>query len=161
MKRLLLVACFALAALALTPSPAAADATAFYGVATTTVSRPATGLAIAVKIILVGIEFEYAHMDERYPEHVPGVNSTMFNLVLSTPTKVKIYFTTGGGLSHETLGAASEWGFGTNIGGGVKIPLAGPLRIRIDYRLFNVHGSIPGSVDKRQQRIYGGLNFAF
>jgi hypothetical protein len=161
MKRLLLIPLFALAALALTPSPAAADATAFYGVATTTVTRPATGLAIAVKIILVGIEFEYAHMDERYPEHVPGVNSTMFNLVLSTPTKVKIYFTTGGGLSHETLGAASEWGFGTNIGGGVKIPLAGPLRIRIDYRLFNVHGSIPGSVDKRQQRIYGGLNFAF
>jgi hypothetical protein len=100
-------------------------------------------------------------MDERNPERVPGVNSSMFNLVLSSPTKIKVYFTTGGGLSHETLGAASAWGFGTNIGGGVKLPLAGPFRIRIDYRIFNLHGNIPGAVDKRQQRIYGGINFAF
>jgi hypothetical protein len=161
MKRLFLIPLLALAALALTPAPAAADATAFFGVATTTINRPATGIAIAVKVVMIGIEFEYAHMDERYPERVPGVNSSMFNLMLESPTKIKVYFTAGGGLSHETLGAASEWGFGTNIGGGVKLPLAGPLRIRIDYRLFNVHGTIPGSVDTRQQRIYGGINFAF
>jgi opacity protein-like surface antigen len=161
MKRLLLIPVLALAALALAPSPAAADATAFYGVATTTVSRPATGLAIAVKILLVGIEFEYAHMDERNPQQVPGLNTSMFNLVLATPTKVKVYFTTGGGLAHQTLGSASEWTFGTNIGGGVKFPLAGPLGLRIDYRIFKVHGALPGSVDKRQHRIYGGMNFAF
>ena len=30
---------------------------------------------------------------------------------------------------------------GMNVGGGVKITLAGPLRVRVDYRLFTLRGS--------------------
>jgi hypothetical protein len=161
MKRLLLIPLAALTALALTPAPAAADATAFFGAATTNMTRPASGFAIAVKVIVVGIEFEYAHMDERTSSALPGINSSLFNVVMSTPTKIKLYLTAGGGLTHETLGAGTAWGFGTNIGGGVKLPLAGPLRVRVDYRIISVHGTVPGAVDKPQQRIYAGINFAF
>ena len=31
-----------------------------------------------------------------------------------------------------------ETGFGTNVGGGVKIDLVGPLRLRLDYRVFKL-----------------------
>lgn len=161
MTRKLPIPLAALVALALTPAPAAADATAFFGVAPTTTTRPANGLAIAIKVLVVGIEFEYAHIDERTANVLPGVNSSMFNVMLETPTKAKVYMTVGGGLSHETLGAATKWGVGTNIGGGLKLPLAGPLRLRIDYRIFSLHQTIPGSVNKPQQRIYAGINFAF
>ena len=44
---------------------------------------------------------------------------------------------------HETLSTQpnnSQTNFGSNIGGGAKINLVGPLRLRVDYRVFNLHG---------------------
>ena len=45
-----------------------------------------------------------------------------------------------------------------NTGGGVKINLAGPLRARVDYRVFNLKGN---PRHNNVQRIYAGLNLAF
>ena len=48
--------------------------------------------------------------------------------------------------------------FELNNGGGVKIRLAGPLRARVDYRIFNLRGAPQHST---VQRVYAGLNLAF
>ena len=49
-------------------------------------------------------------------------------------------------------------GLGGNIGGGVKMDLAGPLRLRVDYRVFKQGG---GALYSPAHRIYAGLNVKF
>ena len=68
------------------------------------------------------------------------------------------YFITGGGFYSETLGAHNDLGISLNTGGGVKISLAGPLRVRVDYRVIKL-GS--GALFSPAHRIYAGLNLKF
>ena len=52
--------------------------------------------------------------------------------------------TPGGGVYHESCRSEpndDETNFGTNVGGGAKITLAGPLRLRLDYRVFTLRGT--------------------
>ena len=81
--------------------------------------------------------------------------------MLQTPVAIfgfQPYFTTGGGFYSEQLGAHSDIGLGLNTGGGVKVSLAGPIRLRVDYRLFRL-GS--GALNPTTHRVYAGLNLKF
>ena len=85
----------------------------------------------------------------------------MGNVLLQTPFPVagfQPYVTAGGGIYNESLGAHSDTNFGTNAGGGVKLTLIGPLRLRVDYRVFKL-GS--GALNSPAHRIYAGLNLNF
>ena len=53
----------------------------------------------------------------------------------------------------RSLGNDEETAFLLNNGGGVKINIAGPLRARIDYRIFTLRGN---PKHKNVQRIYAG-----
>jgi hypothetical protein len=59
---------------------------------------------------------------------------------------------------RERFGELTETSFGTNFGGGAKVTLVGPLRLRIDYRVFNLRG---GAAHKTPQRFYVGANLRF
>ena len=52
----------------------------------------------------------------------------------------------------------SDLRFGTNVGGGIKLALAGPLRLRLDYRVFLFKGSF---FPESPKRFYAGLALAF
>jgi hypothetical protein len=85
----------------------------------------------------------------------------MFNGLLQTPVPIagmQFYATAGAGGYRESFGDFSETHFGVNVGGGVKISLAGPLRLRLDYRVFTLQGA---SLHPRPQRFYAGLNLKF
>jgi hypothetical protein len=71
---------------------------------------------------------------------------------------MQFYATAGGGIFREVFGTASDTNFAINTGGGVKISLAGPLRLRIDYRVFKLNGS---PLFSHPQRLYAGLNLKF
>lgn len=144
----------------LCPSTALADATLFLGVNTTPSSRWARGGAIGVSLLIVGFEFEYSNTSEELEDGAPSLRTGMANVLLQTPfpSSVQFYGTVGGGLYRERLGADQETHFGANLGGGVKVSLAGPLRLRLDYRVFTLQGSPRHS---RPQRIYAGLNLMF
>ena len=139
------------------PTTAAADATAFWGFSPNPSTR-ARGFAVGMSLILVGFEFEYASTSEDLDELVPSLRTGMINGLIQTPTSTQFYLTAGGGFYREQLAAASETQFGTNIGGGVKLALAGPLRLRVDYRVFNLRGR---PVYRTPQRIYVGANLTF
>jgi opacity protein-like surface antigen len=158
-----------LAGVLLAPAPAFADLTAFLGRTSTPDSRPAKGFAIGTGLLVVGFEFEYASTDEDLtpddPADVaPAIRTYMFNGLLQTPipiARMQFYGTIGGGIYRETLSIepdASETNFGTNAGGGAKITLAGPIRVRLDYRVFSLRGS-PRHTNV--QRFYAGLNLKF
>ena len=64
----------------------------------------------------------------------------------------------GRGFIASGLATDQETALLLNNGGGVKINLAGPLRVRIDYRVFTLRGNPQHT---NVQRIYAGLNLAF
>ena len=54
---------------------------------------------------------------------------------------MQFYGTAGGGVYRETLTRRlRRRNVGINVGGGVKISLVGPLRLRLDYRVFTLQG---------------------
>jgi hypothetical protein len=146
------------------PSIARADITGFLGVTTTPSNRPAVGFAVGAGLIIVGFEFEYAHTNEDRLELAPELRTFMFNGLLQTPIPIaglQFYGTAGGGVYHESLSTTldlSNTNFGINVGGGVKWSLAGPLRLRLDYRVFTLSGN-PRHTNV--QRFYAGLNLKF
>jgi opacity protein-like surface antigen len=146
----------------LVPSTASADFTAFLGVNPTPSNRTVTGLSGGFGLLIVGFEFEYASTSEDLDELAPGLKTYMFNGLLQTPFPIggmQFYATAGGGLFRETLDEETETNVGMNVGGGVKMNLAGPLRLRLDYRVFTLRGS--DVRHERPQRFYAGLNLKF
>jgi opacity protein-like surface antigen len=149
------------ALLVLVATPARADITAFIGANTTPANRQVRGGAFGFGLLVVGFELEYAFTPDDVAAKAPSLKTGMGNLVLQTPTAVlgfQPYFTTGGGFYQEELGTHSDTGFGVNTGAGVKVSLAGPIRLRVDYRVFRL-GS--GALNSPTHRIYAGLNLKF
>jgi hypothetical protein len=141
-----------------TPVAAYADVTAFLGATLTPSSRSARGVAVGISLLVVGFEFEYASTAEDPLEDGPSLKTGMLNGLVQTPTRTQLYLTAGGGFFRERLNDEGETSFGTNVGGGIKMGLAGPLRLRVDYRIFNLRGN---ARYKNPQRFYVGANFSF
>jgi hypothetical protein len=157
LARLLIVATLLLAA----ASPAFADATVFIGTTATPANRPVKGFALGAGLLIVAFEFEYASTSEEDTDAAPALRTGMGNVLLQTPVPIfgmQPYLTTGGGVYRETLGAHQETHFGLNNGGGVKISLLGPVRARVDYRVFTLRGE---PLHEVVHRIYAGLNLKF
>jgi len=147
--------------LALISSPAFADATLFLGSTTTPTNRPAKGFAVGVGLLVVGFEFEFAETSENLVELAPRLRTGMGNVMVQTPIAVagmQFYLTTGGGAYRETLADRQETHVGVNTGGGVKVSLLGPIKARLDYRVFKLRGE---PLYKTVHRVYAGLNLAF
>ena len=82
--------------------------------------------------------------ERRLVEAAPSLRTFMFNGLLQTPVPIagmQFYGTAGGGvLPRDARRRLSETNVGINVGGGVKMSLAGPLRLRFDYRVFTLQG---------------------
>jgi opacity protein-like surface antigen len=142
-------------------TPAFADLTGFVGANMTPSNRLVRGVSAGAGILVVGVEFEYAKTLDDTKAAAPELTTGMGSVLLQTPFAIlgfQPYFTTGAGPYRERLGTLQHTGFGFNTGGGVKISLVGPLRLRVDYRVFKL-GS--GALNSPAHRIYAGLNLKF
>lgn len=154
--RLVLLAC----CVAVLPATAFADATIFLGANTTPSNRTVKGAAIGVTLVIVGFEFEYANTSEDLPNNAPSLNTFMGNALVQTIpiSGLQFYATAGGGAYHERLDTQSTNNVGINLGGGVKLSLLGPVKLRVDYRVFKLSGS---PLFNNPKRIYAGLTLTF
>jgi hypothetical protein len=146
---------------AATAAPASADATVFIGSTMTPANRAVRGVALGVGLLVVGFEFELADTGETVSEGAPSLRTGMGNVLLQTLSPIagmQFYFTTGGGVYRERLNTRQETHLGVNSGGGVKILLLGPIRARLDYRVFKLRGQ---PLHSTVHRVYAGLNLAF
>ena len=161
MRRIVRVAAFVFLLLGAV-RPAFADFTTFIGATQTPSTRAVRGAALGLSLIIVGFEFEYADTPEDRIAGIPSLRSGMFNMLVQTPfgllSGLQFYGTIGGGAYRERLDAHQETSVGGNIGGGVKMNLVGPFRVRLDYRLFTLRGS---PFHDKPQRVYVGLSLAF
>ena len=156
MKRALICAMFLFAA-----APAWADATVFIGANMTPTNRAVRGGAFGAGLLIIGFEGEYAFTPDDPAAAAPSLVTGSGNVLLQTPFAVlglQPYVTTGAGLYREKLGTHQDTSFALNTGGGVKVSLVGPLRLRVDYRVFKL-GS--GALSSPAHRIYLGLNLKF
>ncbi len=142
-------------------TPASADATVFLGANTTPANRAVKGIAVGIGLVVIGFEFEYAATSDDPSAAAPSLKTGTGSLLLQSPVPFfgfQPYFTTGAGLYHETLGIHSDTSAELATGGGVKVSLVGPIRLRVDYRVFKL-GS--GALYSPAHRIYAGLNLKF
>jgi hypothetical protein len=147
--------------LPLLPQAAAADLTAFAGVTPTPNARPAWGFSGGMTLVLVGWEVEYARTADDEDDLAPSLRTYMGNVFVQNPVPINgltFYATAGAGLYREGFGDVTVTGFGTNVGGGVKIDLSGPIGLRLDYRVLSFTGD---AVHRTPQRFYAGLNVKF
>ena len=162
--RPLRLAPFVLFALLFVPARALADATAFIGVHTNPERQAVRGFAGGFSLLVVGFEGEYSSAGEDESAGVPSLLTVSGNVFVQTPVPVfgtRFYLTTGSGVYRERVDAAShqETNLVFNTGGGAKIKLAGPLRLRLDYRVLKLRGETrrPSAV----HRLYAGINLGF
>ena len=153
----------ALAALfcAVSAMPALADITVFIGANTTPANRQVRGVALGAGLLVVAFEFEYANTTDEPTSLAPSLKTGMGNVLFQTPLAfmgIQPYFTTGAGIYREELGTHQDTSVGFNTGGGAKITLIGPVRLRVDYRVFKL-GS--GALSSPAHRVYAGLNLKF
>ena len=151
------------AALVGVPARALADGTIFLGTNTSPDARTVRGASVGFGLLLIGFEFEYANTSQDEENLAPSLKTGMGNILLQTPFEIfrmQPYFTTGGGFYRERLDPIDyqETNVGLNTGGGVKITLVGPLRLRLDYRIFKLVGDPLYSTPRR---LYAGLNLKF
>jgi len=154
--RPLVITALMLLGLLVKPAPASADITAFYGFSPTVDSRPAKGVAVGMSSMIFGAEFEYSKIDEDITGVAPGLSTYMGQGMLITPgRKAQLYLTAGVGRYNEKFSGAEVSGTATSFGAGIKWRLAGPLKIRADYRTFSLSGT---PVSDKPKRFYVGLN---
>ena len=151
----------ALVLLTVIATPASADATLFLASTTTPANRTARGVAFGVGLLVIGFELEFADTGEALLDGAPSLRTGMGNVLLQTPFPVaglQFYLTTGAGVYRERLDTRQETHMGVNTGGGVKVTLLGPLRVRLDYRVFRLRGE---PLFDTVHRVYAGVNLAF
>jgi hypothetical protein len=152
MPRAPVVGAVLLASLALARE-ARADLTGFAGVVTSPAVRPALGLSAGITLLVIGFEFEFSDAREDVVAGAPSLRIGTGSLIVQTPMSVsglQFYGVLGGGIYRERLQETQETHFAAGVGGGVKVSLAGPLRLRIDYRVFRLRGT---PLHARPQRV--------
>lgn len=159
--RRLMPAVLALVLLLAATRPAHADVTAFLGLSPTGATRTGQGLAAGAGLVVVGFEVEAARLSESADDSAPGLSTASANLLVQTPldiSRTQFYGTAGVGVYRETLGTRRETSVGGNVGGGLKIRVAGPLKLRLDYRLFRLQGQ---PVYRVWHRVSAGATLGF
>lgn len=147
--------------LELAAAPSFADVTAFVGANTTPANRQVRGFAVGAGLLVVGFEFEYANTTDDPLAAAPSLKTGMGNILFQTPLSflgIQPYVTMGAGVYREELGTRQDTGIGLNTGGGAKVSLIGPIRLRIDYRVFKLGKSAQNTP---VHRVYAGLNLKF
>ena len=142
------------------------NVTAFAGVAMTPDPHAAIGVAVGVRPrpIPVSLEFEYSRSQSDPAAGVPAIVAFAGNLLVQLPvqpSRFQFYGTFGVGLYVQPLdNHSSEPNDARNFGGGVKVTLAGPLKLRMDYRAFRL-APIVGEYHSNEQRLYAGIVAGF
>lgn len=141
--------------------PARADLTVFAGLQSAPVLRPATGISLGFGLLIVGWEVEIARASERLDDGAPSLAMGTGSVYVQNPVPisgVQFYALAGAGLFRERLAASyQQTDVHVALGGGAKIELAGPLKLRLDYRFFKLRGAL----EPNPQRLYAGLALGF
>lgn len=150
------------------PVSARADVTMLVGPMLVGGPRPSVGVAYSYCPSVVGFEIEYLGTLGGVSAADSPAGGIFASLIVQPATTSNLQFFAIGGFGIWSEKFANGDGTGgldaKNIGGGVKIRLAGPLRLRLDYRLFvlgDLQDGDRGPTTKYPQRFSAGLQLVF
>ena len=155
-RRMLLVVALLLCA----AGPARADLTVFAGLQGSPAIRPTTGISLGFGVLLVGWEVEIARVTEEVEDLAPSISAGTGRVYVQNPVPisgVQLYAIAGAGLYRERLGTLEQTDVHLALGGGAKVKLVGPLKLRLDYRYFRLRDAL----NPDAQRLYAGLTLGF
>src|SRR5436190_15562304 len=110
MTRASAVVTLALLCILAAATPARADVTAFLGVSPTPNNHAVRGFSGGIGLLIVGFEFEYAHISEDQLEALPSLKTWSGNVLAQTPMDIlgmQLYATIGAGGYREFLQSGS------------------------------------------------------
>jgi opacity protein-like surface antigen len=144
-----------------TVSPALADLTIFAGLQNAPALRPTTGIALGFGLLIVGWEVEVTRVAQSVDDLAPSLAVGTASVYVQNPipvSGVQFYGIAGAGLYRERFENVYERNdVHAALGGGAKIELAGPLKLRLDYRYFRFRDARAANA----HRAYAGLTLAF
>ena len=153
-----------------TATPARADAIAFMGAITGNNGTPAIGVAFGrfpqELDSIVGFDLEIVRTPGGPRSGRSWIETFGGNLLVqwSVHRRALMYAAGGPGVYAETTGDGGGTdlvGYG-NAGGGIKISVAGPLMVRLDYRLMIIgHADASAEVPRHRHRATVGFGLAF
>ena len=142
-------------------APARADATAFLGANLSPANRQVNGVSAGVSLVIVGLSSSMRNATDdqggRARRSRPGWATCCCRRRSPSPASSRTSPSAAACITKPGTRIATP-AFGMNTGGGVKISLVGPIRLRVDYRVFKL-GS--GALNTPAHRIYAGLNLKF
>jgi hypothetical protein len=153
--------------------PAMADATVFAGTIATGTQRRVVGGAFGffprATGGVTGFEVEVMRtLGEAARGHydLDGGGASLIVQWNALSRRVKFFGLGGGGVYSGTIGENDQFGgvFAGHAGGGVKVAIAGPLNVRLDYRVYFLSSTIESparDIDMRPRRLAAGLALAF
>jgi hypothetical protein len=144
------------------PMSARADVTVLVGVMSVGGPRPAVGWAFSYCPSVVGFEIEYFGTPGGATTDHSSAGGIFASLIVqpATTSNLQFFAIAGFGIFDHGGGVYNA----TNVGGGVKIRIVGPLRLRLDYRLFvlgDLQDGDRGPTTKYPQRFSAGLQLVF
>jgi hypothetical protein len=152
----------------LAAAPARADGTLLLGVCSPSFPHPTVGLAWGIGSDAFRIETEYAGTLGEATRSIPSVDSIMFNLVFRTPIEIRrarVYAIGGIGMYGDSTGSGPGSGElqAVDLGIGAKVPIAGALKLRLEYRAYLIHREVndPRAGSAPPQRLSAGLTVSF
>lgn len=141
--------------------PARADLTIFAGLQNAPSVRPTSGIGLGFGLLLVGWEVEIARVSEEAEHLAPSIAIGTGSVYVQNPipiSGVQVYAIAGAGLYRERLANVYEqFDVHLALGGGAKIALVGPLKLRLDYRYLRLRDAL----SENPQRLYAGLTLSF
>ena len=150
-------------------APASADGTLLFGLQTTSSPHPTVGVAWGHWPGTVGFELEYAGSLGKATATTPSAGTITANALVRTPWRIhgcRVYALGGFGMYGESGGGRGSGEVGaTDLGAGTAIPLGGPLKLRLDYRVYmlgRAPDASPGSpISRHPQRLSAAFSLAF
>jgi hypothetical protein len=142
------------------------NVTAFAGVTMDPAARPSVGVAVGggSHVTPIRWELEFARSRRDPAKGVPSIGTFTMSLVVEPNGQipnVRFYGVVGAGVYGELY--ENRMGFepdsAWSLGGGAKLALMGPLKLRLDYRAFFLAGS--GAYASKPQRLYAGIGLGF
>jgi hypothetical protein len=151
------------------PVSARADGTVLLGLMSVDGLHPLFGFSYGYRPSAVGFEIEYLSTLGGSTKASSSAGGIFASLIVQpvTISNVQVFAIGGFGIWGESFAGGKGTGVldAKNVGGGVLIPLAATISLRLDYRLFLLGeveevGSVAPSA-KHPQRIAAGLHVAF
>lgn len=150
-------------------APAFADATLLLGLQTTSAPRPTVGVSWGRWPGTAGFEVEYSGSVGKATLAKPSVGTIFVNALVQTPLQVRgarVFALGGFGLYGEQGGGRGSGEVSAkDVGVGVKIPLAGALKLRLDYRVYllgRADDASPGSpISRHPRRLSAAFTLGF